>query len=505
MKFDAGLTGTREQLVALGRRAWKWVSPLVDQVQKIRIPWIARWTQPSARNPSFTRRLLGWGLGSTLFFTLLAGIALFVFVWVESEDNQDDVLEEVSMLIARMDTATATGSPGVLTMDDDDFEDAYDLDKKAPAAMIPAGAQILIHTLHKGGVSVPAALDRPIRPGKHNIQLNGRPYRMYVRSLANGRHIAVAQKRSIIWETALSAALGAVLPVVLLAATLCIIMACLFYTTFRPVRRWTASIDERGEELSPLEAEGIPEELLPVNDALNGMLERIGELRQREARFVADAAHELRSPLAALSLQAERLAQEDLGDTARRRLDALRSGIARAVEQVSQLLALKRAEAKEKRKAGEKAPETNVVETVSEVFTTLWAEAEKKAIELEAEGFEENPKAAAPMAREDLYAILRNLVENAVRYSPEGGSVKVAMVSSHPFELTVTDTGPGIPEKERARVFEPFYRVLGTGVQGTGLGLAIVQTLASQNGLAAKLEPGPGGAGLCVRLLEKSS
>ena len=229
--------------------------------------------------------------------------------------------------------------------------------------------------------------------------------------------------------------------------------------------------------------------------------------RLLEARFVADAAHELRSPLAALSLQAERLEKEDLTPAARERLQTLRAGIDRAVRQVSQLLTLKRAQAKAAAAhaapggaAGAETPKADVLRAVQEAVESVYWEAEKLGIQIEVEGVEDLPAGAAPtmpMAFDDLFTILRNLLENAVRYSPAGTAVTLKLDASDSAGpvLTVSDCGPGIPADERARVLEPFYRRLGTGVSGTGLGLAIVKTLCDRWRLTLTLEDArPGNA-----------
>ena len=285
----------------------------------------------------------------------------------------------------------------------------------------------------------------------------------------------------------------------------------------RPVKRLAADLGHRsGDSLSPMSLTGMPSELLPLLTAFNGLLARVETLREQEARFVADAAHELRSPLAALSLQAERLEKEDLSPAARERLSTLRAGIDRAVRQVSQLLTLKRAQAKtsakssdQDRRQGGAAQKADIISAFNEAIQSYW-EAEKLGLTLEVEGIEDLPPGAEPslpMNFDDLFTILRNLLENAVRYSPADTAVTLQLLSVNPPVIRVSDNGPGIPSTERERVMEPFYRRLGTGVSGTGLGLAIVKTLCDRWNLSVELDeahPGEKEApGLAVTIRER--
>ena len=206
-----------------------------------------------------------------------------------------------------------------------------------------------------------------------------------------------------------------------------------------------------------------------------------------QIRFTADAAHELRSPLTALTLEAERLSRLPLPNEARGAVEALEAGLARSVHQVSQLLHFARAQAGEKTAMEKDVKPWYPSELAAEVLEPLLAEMDRRRIRFEAEGLDDGlPVEGLPRAA--VQAVLRNLLENAVRYSPEGGSVTLG-AERRPGSLcfTVSDTGPGIPEHERDRVFDPFYRMAGTGRTGTGLGLAIVRTYAEMTGAEVTL------------------
>lgn len=453
--------------------------------------------QLRGEHPSAAARAMAWCGAVTLGFLVLAGGVLFAVSYEEAADAQEDVLEEAAGLLARANVAFSTEPARleVLYMDDDDFEDRYVLEH-APAPA--AGTDILVHTLHKSGRALQYRSAAPLRDGFQTLSIDGRDYRFLVMTLRNGSRIAVAQRTEDVWEAAALGAFKATAPILILTVLLFAILSVLLWRLMAPVRSLADDISSRrGEDLEPLPDAGVPAELLPLVAATNGLFERVDELRRREARFVADAAHELRSPLAALSLQAERLAAEDLTPGARARLETLRAGIDRAVRQVSQLLALKRAQAgaANPAEAALRAEDADPAEALGRAVEDVWTEAEAKSIEIEAEGFDAeedggpaDPAASRfPMPADDLFTTLRNLLENAVRYTPEGGRITVAFRAAdpskvRPAEIAVSDTGPGIPEAERARVFDPFYRVLGTGVTGTGLGLSIVKTLAEKSG-----------------------
>nr|WP_239477716.1 ATP-binding protein [Sutterella massiliensis] len=285
-----------------------------------------------------------------------------------------------------------------------------------------------------------------------------------------------------------------------------------------PVRSLRETLAAKtGEDLAPVVDEAIPSEIQPLVDAVNGLLSRVGELREREARFVADAAHELRSPLAALSLQAERLSKEQLSPAARERVDNLRRVIDRAVRQVNQLLVLKRAQASATGAASAAsgaasadaaaAPAADIAAAIGRAVEDVWPDIERKRLEFEVEGLDDDASdddRLLPISEDDLFTILRNLLENAARYTPEGGAIRLRCELGRK-RITVRDTGPGIASEERGRVFDPFYRVLGTGVTGTGLGLAIVKTLAEKYGWRVTLADAaptaaPGAKGLAVTI-----
>lgn len=518
-------------------------------------------------NPSFRTRVFRASAAATLVFTVVTGAVLFYYAYEEAAEHQDDTLEEVSGVLARF-VISGNGTNAakwpldaafVFSMDDDDLEDVYEIERNDPASRIPAGTPVLVHTLHHGGAGVPVVFRVDIRPGLQTLPIDGVDYRMHVRTLRGGTHIAVAQRTNELLENAAIAALWVVLPIVTSGVVIALLTGLLFYRLLLPVETAARTLNaRRADDLSPLVTEGLPAEVLPMARSFNGLLARVTELREREARFVADAAHELRTPLAALLLRIERLAESEtvrtLPPETRAEVDRLSAATERLVRMVNQLLALKRAEV-EAAQSRQAPPATNTSNTsaasndsasaqplrapldeaVGPVVEALWDEVEKKRIDLEVTGLDDleidGRFPAAAMPADALHGILRNLLENAVRYTPEGGRITIDLAlgnDANPNDdthalLRVSDTGPGIPEAERSRVFDPFYRVLGTGVDGTGLGLAIVKTIAGKYGVKVTLSdavvstgstddtdkaadgaassPVRSGPGLCVTLL----
>jgi two-component system OmpR family sensor kinase len=200
-----------------------------------------------------------------------------------------------------------------------------------------------------------------------------------------------------------------------------------------------------------------------------------------QRRFVADAAHELRSPLTALSLQAERLANTEISANAHERLNTLRNGIERGRALLDQLLALARANTAEI----EPASDVSIQQVVRKVLEDMMPLADAKGIDI---GVVSAVDAHVHSNEVDIITLIKNLVDNAIRYTPAGGRVDLSVLTrNEAIALVIEDNGPGIPETERERVFDPFYRVLGSEEIGSGLGLSIVKTIAARNGAEVSL------------------
>ena len=335
-------------------------------------------------------------------------------------------------------------------------------------------------------------LPATLKNGFHAFRNQNLDYRVYVHRLRDGSRIAVSQETRIRDQIARQSALYATLPLLLLVPVLLAVMLMLIRLMLRPLAELSRTVNARQEnDLQPLPKTDLPTELQPFVNAINGLLGRPGAAMESQRRFVADAAHELRSPLAALSLQAERLHAAPMSPEATERLETLQAGIRRSRHLLEQLLLLARAQNArwgqgQAAATAASAPATvAVLPVMRRVLEDLLPLADQKGLNLgisaapgatqDAEADERIRVSADEMA---LYTLLRNLADNAIRYTPAGGQIDL-WVDRRGAEvvMAVQDNGPGIPAEERTRVVDPFYRVLGTGESGSGLGLSIVDTL----------------------------
>jgi two-component system sensor histidine kinase TctE len=236
------------------------------------------------------------------------------------------------------------------------------------------------------------------------------------------------------------------------------------------------------DDLSPIDPRQVPEEISPLVGSFNDMLERLGETVEMQKRFIADAAHQMKTPLAGMRMQSELALRESDPNEIHRSLEQLAKSSESATRLVNQLLALARAE--NQPQAGLAFDEIDLPLLARETVQD-WVQA-SFAGEIDL-GFEPPPAQHRPVTIAGhplmLREMLSNLIDNALRYTPAGGSVtvRVRCDGEHAL-LEVEDTGPGIAPAERERVFERFYRILGSNTQGSGLGLAIVREIAQQHG-----------------------
>ncbi len=269
---------------------------------------------------------------------------------------------------------------------------------------------------------------------------------------------------------------------------------------FAPLRRIGQDIAQRSaKDLSQLPPSPF-KELAPVVDSVNGLMARLQERLEREREFLLDAAHEMKTPLAVIQLNAESLQQDAAprpNEVERRREALLRmnEGVRRATHTVHQLLALARSG------ADHEAMDLRCLDLVALVRDRIVLRSQlalQRGIEVELEAPEH---CALLMNRESLGALIDNLVDNAVKYSPAGSLVKVSInPGEQDIELAVLDQGPGIPLAFRQKVFERFFRLPDQSQSGSGLGLAIVERAAAQHGAQLHLSEGPDGRGLLVSL-----
>jgi two-component system sensor histidine kinase QseC len=322
----------------------------------------------------------------------------------------------------------------------------------------------------------------------------GRPWRQFgVRDRHGDFRILVSEAydwrarlvQRIAWNTARPLMLG--LPLLLLLLWLTV------RRSLAPVGALAGDIARRApESLASLDAAGAPREVQPMVQALNGLLERMAHTLEGERRFTANAAHELRTPLAALQAQLHLL--RGSADEAERplALEQLQRGVDRGIRLVAQLLALARLDPEQ---TLHEAQPVDLAETVRDLCAELAPLALQRQQTL---GLDTDDGVPEVSGNADLLAMLvGNLVDNAIRYTPRGGHIDVAVQRcGGGARVTVTDDGPGIGPDQRQRVFERFVRLQGQSEPGNGLGLTICARIAELHGTGVTLNARPGGRGL---------
>lgn len=345
--------------------------------------------------------------------------------------------------------------------------------------------------------------DRPELParavlGFADVVAHSTTYRVYS-VISGGLVIQVAQDMAVRQRMAGDLALRTAAPVLWLAPVLMLAVGWLVRRTLAPVARVREQVAARSaDDLAPLAGQALPDEIRPLVQEFNGLLQRLGQAFEVQQRFVADAAHELRSPLAALKLQVQGLRRADDAEHRERALQRLDTGIDRATRLVGQLMELARQQARQAE--GAPAAPLDLAALARTVIAEAVADAQARSQELGLSGLE---TAMVTGHADALRLLLRNLIENAIKYTPAGGRIEVCVVAGEApgrLALVVEDSGPGIPEAERTRVLDRFYRLPDAPSTGSGLGLAIAQSVAQMHGGALRLDASPTLGGLRVRL-----
>lgn len=340
--------------------------------------------------------------------------------------------------------------------------------------------------------------------GFHDVVQGGLPWRVYTaqaRDPSGRRQVQVAQSIDFRHHLAAERAGAAVVPLlVLLPLSIFILwgVAAAVSHAVREIGRQAAGQDEH--TITELSLARVPEEIAPLVVSFNSLLTRLRDAFATQRRFVQDAAHELRTPIAAIGLQLENLRADVAGrPESAQRFAQLEAGVQRAQRLVDQLMRLSRQEAP---RTDAQAAAVDVHALIHDSINGLIVLADQRNIDL---GLE--PDAACPdkllltCQASDLRSALDNLVDNALRYTPEGGviDVRVAQEAGRPV-IEVVDTGPGIPEELLPRVFDRFFRVPGTQARGSGLGLSIAKAAAQRCGLRISLRNRDDRSGLVARL-----
>ena len=333
----------------------------------------------------------------------------------------------------------------------------------------------------------------PVTPGYATVRVDHRDWRVY--TLVQGTHaLQVAQAEDEREKIATQTALRTLFPFIVLIPVFGLMIWYAVGRGLRPLFAMSQAVAKRQPDaLAPLSERNLPQELQPLAGSLNALLARLDSALGAQRRFTADAAHELRTPLAALKLQLDvaRRANDQPARVAA--YDDLNAGVERASHLVDQLLTLARIEPEA---LATRAIDCDLAAIAKDAIVARGALAAEKHIDL---GLAREYPARVRGDPASLAILLSNLLDNALRYTPGGGKIDVAVDANDGRALlTVVDSGPGIPEEERERVFDRFFRGPDNRELGSGLGLSIVKRIADAHHATIELGTPEHGSGLLV-------
>lgn len=368
--------------------------------------------------------------------------------------------DQMRQLAAVVDEATLPGAIGALQEPEDRF---------AVTVWTRDGRRVVLSPPDEEAMPTAMGLG-------HRRDRDGEVWRTFARRDSD-RTVFVAQRMSARDEVAIHAALEVALPILASVALAWLIVFAVVGRLLRSLIRLGREIEASGSlPAQPLPSVRIPSELLPFVAAINGSFDRLQGALEQQRRFIADSAHQLRTPLAAMRLQIDNLSGLGLADPA---TAPLRDGMRRVGVMLNQLLELARFDGPD---GGGRAETVDLTELLTECVADHVELAEERGIDLGVGSIE---PVSARLVRADVALLLTNVIENAIRYTPPGGKVDCSLIDDGEGRgvLSVVDTGPGVPPEELPRLTERFYRGRTVESVGSGLGLAIVQAAADRNHL----------------------
>lgn len=447
----------------------------------------------TAMPPRTPRSLQARLLLAVLTLVLLAWASAAALTWHEAEDEVGDLLDAhlaQTAALLRLQPLDPQNPLG-----EDPLSEAPQLDKHQTRVVFQLWHEDQLLTRSRNAPDAPLT-DRQKR-GFADSRVDGKTWRVFVApGNESDTRMLVGERQSARQDIVMASVTSMLKPLAWALPLLALGIWWVVRGSVRPLRQLGSDVATRQpQSLAPLETKGVPPEVLPLVAALNALFERMAELLTAERQFTADAAHELRTPIAGIRMQAQ-VAQGATQDAERAAaLDATVRGCDRATRLVEQLLQLARLDAESNGAASASTDLTEVARAVVHDLQPL-AQARAQQVELDLTGPTPVPL-PEPLAR----VLLRNLLDNALRYSPEGGRVTVGVYRvGTAVAWRVEDSGPGLEPAEMARLGERFFRVLGTGQSGSGLGWSIVQRIARLHGLRVQVDRSPALGGLRVRI-----
>ncbi len=418
------------------------------------------------------RRALSVSLLGIVFCAgLLAAALSFWAATDEAEELFDAQMAQMARLVGQLvHTGELASAP---LAGNTEWLPAHPYEKQLSYRIVAPGGELLL-----ASPSFPPGITTSGR-GYQELNLDGKRWRLFtLEQAARQRLIQVVQDEHIRNELAIKIALTNILPLLIVLPVLGLTIWWLIGVNLKPLVTISQQVSTRGSaHLEPLVLQRIPDEVGGLVSALNALLARLQQSFERERRFTADAAHELRTPLAALQIHCENLFLELSDPESKTSCEQMLKGLSRLNRIVEQLLQLSRLDPQEH------LPDTDRV-NLSELCRELIGDQVGFAIERQIDLGLSAPDADLYVAGNALYLglMLRNLIDNALRYTPAGGEVTLSLSrADSAIRLSVTDSGPGIDDACKARVFERFYRQDRTEL-GSGLGLSIVRLIAELHG-----------------------
>jgi two-component system sensor histidine kinase QseC len=441
-----------------------------------------------ARPSSIKRRLLFGLLAATV---LVWGVALFLS-YRDTRHELNELLDAyLAQSTALLITQLGHEPEEIDEIDTEHVPSLHRYSRKVAFQVWEHGEELLLRSVAAPNTRLSHQLE-----GYSDATVAGERWRVFSAWDAEHQYVVqVGERREVRDKLAREIAENLLHPLLLSLPVLGLIIWLGVSRGLRPLAALRQQVEARDpNNLTPLDSANAPSEVAPLLHALDSLFARVRSLLDHERRFTADAAHELRTPLAAIKTQAQ-VARAAVGDEERKRaLDNVLAGCDRAAHLVAQLLTLARLEPGQLNRR-----ETcNLRKLAADAIAEMAPGAVEKGVEVQL-----NEGAAIHIEGDPglLRILMRNLIDNAIRYSPSGGSVQVSVSERNGHaEFAVSDQGPGIPAEARTLVWERFHRVLGTGEEGSGLGLSIVKRIAELHGAEAALMEGEAGKGLCVVL-----
>lgn len=370
------------------------------------------------------------------------------------------------------------------------FNDGHAYENKLAFQVWDAQGRLLLRS-----DSAPARPLATLKAGYEDVVVDGAHWRAFTLQSPNGRWFQSAELTDIREELAGDIAGGTLLPLLLSLPLIALVVWWSVALATRSLRRMSHEIGQRDpERLAPLDPADVPQEARGLVDAINGLLQRLDVALARERNFVADAAHELRTPISALKVHADNAhhARDESEREASQQL--LAASVQRVERLVGQLLSLSRAESTGRTLASERLDLSALAGVEIEAARPL-LDAKGQTLQADLQPLQVSGDEIA------LGLLVRNLLENAARYAPVGATVEVRTwkADGRAF-LSVDDSGPGIPDEDQERVFDRFYRRLGSRHEGSGLGLAIVKEVVTTHAGTIRLARSAQWGGLSVRV-----